>query len=1022
MADNQEQLYNEFADLSALELQKKEVLGIFDDIKKGIKELSESGIRIDQSKGLKGLSAAQKEQEKLLAKLEIATKKLAEAEAKLAVEKEKTSRARKKQSDEEIAETLRLREQNKERQQRIKLQQAEEGSITQLSLKLDKARAIYDKLGEAQRNSTRGKELLKFIQDTSKAFDEQRASTDRFQQRVGNYVGSAKIIVDAFERSRIKLQQVEQQFGAVSPEAKAARGEFEALERITGQPQFLNISAKVGDATAEVKYFTKALIELEQRGQGNSKSAEELRQRLAKLTDEITDTKQEIKALSSDSRSFDLFAGSVSFIADSYQAAAGAAVLFGASEEEAQAATRDLVAIQSVANGVKGIANELTTKGTAANKVFTFVQRQVNIAMAEGIVTANGLKASLGLLGIAATVIGAIVIGYAALSKSSSAAAINQKNLNEALKEAGSEYAKAVEQVNSLRNNVELAKKGFVSKTEVVKQYNESMGKVTGQAKDLNDVEQQLNKNADAYIAFTFAKATATAALAKAAELATQQQLNLLQGPDREKENLLNILSFGTKKQDAKKAIEQEFKKQQDSLGKQIDALFDFAKRKQQEAAEKAKASGFNFFGTAGDKDKNKNDDKAKSVLEANKIELEAAADLQRQIVEIESFSFAERQKALKQFIALKSKIIDDEAAFEKNKKGLSAEELNLIETKRLDSLRKLNDEAIRLFTITAKDEVATVMETMDELPAEVVAVFEKMNADLEEQFRKTFKPLTEEQKKLIQETKDNYIDLGQTVADTFDDVIGGIFDRDKNRIQDQIDEIEKLKAAEIERINASGDGEEKKAARVKLIEAKAQADREALEKKQRAIDRQRAIAERAFKLFQITTDTIQAVNKIKMLIAAAPDPISKAFYGSQLLQAIIAGGASVVSLLATPIPKFAGGKKVDDPYEGPGIAGEAGRELKISRSGQVSLFTQPTLTNLVKGDTILPNKVTEDVLAAISLTNLAKLNGVHIENAGNSQEEIVKELKQLNKRSRIIIHNQAGIESSAWFDYHFKH
>jgi hypothetical protein len=249
------------------------------------------------------------------------------------------------------------------------------------------------------------------------------------------------------------------------------------------------------------------------------------------------------------------------------------------------------------------------------------------------------------------------------------------------------------------------------------------------------------------------------------------------------------------------------------------------------------------------------------------------------------------------------------------------------------------------------------------------------------------------------------------------------LFDRDKNRIQEQIDDIERLKAAEIGRINASGEGEEKKAARIKIIEAKAQADKEALERRQRAIDRQRAIAERAFKLFQITTDTIQAVNKIKMLIAAAPDPISKAFYGSQLVQAIVAGGASIVSLLGTPIPKFAGGKDPDDPYEGPGIAGEAGREIHIRKSGDVSIYSKPTLTHLMKGDTILPNKVTEDVLAAISLTQLARMNGVKIkavEETGSG--EVVKQLKELNKRSRIIIHNQAGIESSAWFDYHFKH
>ena len=241
---------------------------------------------------------------------------------------------------------------------------------------------------------------------------------------VGNYQGSAKIIVDALEKEKQKLEElikareklvnvqnagstfkptVVEGFAAGQPTASAGGGGaikintaesvkqlqvldkqitetrtvVEGFSRVTGQPQFLKLSGSFGDATKELRFFTKALIEMERQGQGNSEAAKALRAHLATLTDEISDAREEVKALSSDTRGFDLFAGSVTFAADATQTLVGAMSLMGASEEDAAEATKTLIAIQSVSNGVKGIANELTTKGTAANKLFAFSQLQL---------------------------------------------------------------------------------------------------------------------------------------------------------------------------------------------------------------------------------------------------------------------------------------------------------------------------------------------------------------------------------------------------------------------------------------------------------------------------------------------------------------------------------------------------------------------------------------------------------------------------------------------------------------------
>jgi hypothetical protein len=106
---------------------------------------------------------------------------------------------------------------------------------------------------------------------------------------------------------------------------------------------------------------------------------------------------------------------------------------------------------------------------------------------------------------------------------------LNQGQMaQEALKDsiAGSEYKKAQSEVNDLRINIDLAKKGMYDKKAVVDEYNKSIGSVAGQVKNLSQVEQGLIENADAYIQMTLYKAAANLQLEKAAQKAAEIQEN----------------------------------------------------------------------------------------------------------------------------------------------------------------------------------------------------------------------------------------------------------------------------------------------------------------------------------------------------------------------------------------------------------------------------------------------------------------------------------------------------------------
>lgn len=92
------------------------------------------------------------------------------------------------------------------------------------------------------------------------------------------------------------------------------------------------------------------------------------------------------------------------------------------------------------------------------------------------------------------------------------------RNFLSAFEGAKSKFTDATASVFLLREEINLAKQGFISKEGVVKHYNETIGKTTGIVHSLNDAERELAKNADAYIEMTLQKAIAETAASKAAE------------------------------------------------------------------------------------------------------------------------------------------------------------------------------------------------------------------------------------------------------------------------------------------------------------------------------------------------------------------------------------------------------------------------------------------------------------------------------------------------------------------------
>ena len=92
----------------------------------------------------------------------------------------------------------------------------------------------------------------------------------------------------------------------------------------------------------------------------------------------------------------------------------------------------------------------------------------------------------------------------------------SQKKLNEAFE--SSDYQKAIKDVISMKNALQDAKNGTRDKNKVLKEYNETLGKVWGSANNLTEAENALAKNSENYVKAMLYRAAATSALDEVAK------------------------------------------------------------------------------------------------------------------------------------------------------------------------------------------------------------------------------------------------------------------------------------------------------------------------------------------------------------------------------------------------------------------------------------------------------------------------------------------------------------------------
>jgi hypothetical protein len=206
----------------------------------------------------------------------------------------------------------------------------------------------------------------------------------------------------------------------------------------------------------------------------------------------------------------------------------------------------------------------------------------------------------------------------------------------------------------------------------------------------------------------------------------------------------------------------------------------------------------------------------------------------------------------------------------------------------------------------------------------------------------------TKSHREKVQELS-NAISQVKEYSDQVFGVIGSLIDAnataEKNKLQEQSDNIEKKRDKEIEAVEQSIASEQDKAAKIAIINARARAQKDQIERKQREIDQQKARFNKAKAITDIILNTAIAITKF---LSEGNIPAS--------IAAGVIGAAELAIAAAAPIPKYA--KGTDHHKGGPMIVGDGGkRELVEYPTGERYITSdKATLTAAPRGTKVFPD------------------------------------------------------------------
>lgn len=421
--------------------------------------------------------------------------------------------------------------------------------------------------------------------------------------------------------------------------------------------------------------------------------------------------------------------------------------------------------VRNVTASVTATGNPLGKFGEALSKAFGFIRIAAYALPGIGIA---------GIFGLLLDPIFDYIKSLDLLKQTLTEVQLRQDVFKRAL--ASSDYSGAIESLDKLRINIDLANKGFIDKSSVIDEYNASIGKVAGNVDTLDEAEKGLVKNGPAFLQITRLKAAAQLALADAAKKTYEAQQianQRLQEFGTKAEDIAAVNNKGNTlntlfpvlfpKQDQQLAQQdtarsERQKKQVADTTAQSNKLLAIARKFQTDAAEIAKKNNFSgdLTGTGGGPSASET---LKTKLQNQSLENDKIN--QKQIIDNDKKSYNERISAQIAFSNADKKILENNKNLELTNKTLSNNQKKAIDQEYNNAvLQATIDQNKQIQTLRDKQRVDSINDLKSQLQQQVAnskSISEDITKSLDDRLNAS-KDYEATSKKLIQLTADEEV------------------------------------------------------------------------------------------------------------------------------------------------------------------------------------------------------------------------------------------------------------------------
>jgi hypothetical protein len=377
---------------------------------------------------------------------------------------------------------------------------------------------------------------------------------------------------------------------------------------------------------------------------------------------------------------------------------------------------------------------------------------------------------------------------------------------------------------------------------------------------------------------------------------------------------------------------------------------------------------------------------------------------------------------------------IDENIAI--NQKNLE-QQILLIKAKYADEGNKLIEGAAETRNKIVEDHLKIEQDLYDQYSKDLQDNIDKDNERIKKGFEKRAKQeedAAKEKIRLLKELHDQEEQLAEQAGNFLFSLATSGYENQLNLLTKQGEDIEKRKDQELAANDLVVQSTQDKAANVILINSRAQAQQDVIDRKAAAIKNKEAQFERAQQIFEIGINTIKTIAAIKLAIAeetikAIANPLLTPLIGliaAQIPVALASSALSIGAILATPLPRYKHGR--GEKGEEFAIVGDGGVNEYIMRgTGQIEKTPAVnTLTHLMPKDKVYPNK--ESLMRELMFNNMQLSNysvgqdgGINrndIERLGSRLENSIGDIRiqtQLVTKSGWRNHNERLAQYDAW-------